>query len=81
VPKARAEALTLPGGTFFFTATLDDRRSSALVEHVTLPRAAFRKARKERLFAIDAIVILHPGYKRYGRKPGASCPVRVTYSV
>jgi putative transposase len=46
------------GGTFFFTVTLGDRRSSALVEHVTLPRAAFRKTRSERPFIIDAIVIL-----------------------
>jgi putative transposase len=48
----------VPGGTFFFTVTLDDRRSSALVEHVTLLRAAFRKARGEQPFAVDAIVIL-----------------------
>jgi putative transposase len=48
----------VPGGTFFFTVTLDDRRSSVLVDHVALLRAAFRKTRGERPFAIDAIVIL-----------------------
>jgi len=48
----------LPGGTFFFTARLDDRRSSALVDHVDKLRAAFRVARAERPFTIDAIVIL-----------------------
>jgi hypothetical protein len=48
----------VPGGTFFFTVTLDDRRSSALVDNVALLRAAFRKTRSERPFAIDAIVIL-----------------------
>jgi putative transposase len=48
----------VPGGTFFFTLTLDDRRSSVLVDHVTLLRAAFRKTRSERPFSIDAIVIL-----------------------
>jgi putative transposase len=48
----------VPGGTFFFTLTLDDRRSSALVDHVALLRAAFRKTRSERPFSIDAIVIL-----------------------
>jgi REP element-mobilizing transposase RayT len=48
----------VPGGTFFFTVTLDDRRSSALVDHVTLLRAAFRKTRSERPFVTDAIVIL-----------------------
>ena len=48
----------VPGGTFFFTLTLDDRRSSALVDHVALLRAAFRKTRSEQPFSIDAIVIL-----------------------
>jgi putative transposase len=48
----------VPGGMFFFTVTLDDRRSSALVDHVALLRAAFRKTRNERPFAIDAIVVL-----------------------
>jgi hypothetical protein len=48
----------VPGGMFFFIVTLDDRRSSALVDHVALLRAAFRKTRSEQPFAIDAIVIL-----------------------
>jgi putative transposase len=48
----------IAGGTFFFTLALADRRSAALVDHVSVLRAAFRAARKERPFAIDAIVIL-----------------------
>jgi REP-associated tyrosine transposase len=48
----------LPGGTFFFTVTLDDRRSSALVDHASLLRAAFRKTRSERPFVLDAVVVL-----------------------
>jgi putative transposase len=48
----------LPGGTFFFTATLEDRRSSLLVKHVDQLRDAFRMTRAERPFTIDAIVIL-----------------------
>jgi putative transposase len=48
----------VPGGTFFFTVTLDDRRSSALVDHVGLLRAAFRKMRREQPFLVDAIVVL-----------------------
>jgi putative transposase len=48
----------VPGGTFFFTLTLDDRRSSVLVEHVALLRVAFRRTRSEFPFSIDAIVIL-----------------------
>jgi putative transposase len=48
----------VPGGTYFFTLTLVDRRSSALVDHIGALRAAFRRARRERPFAIDAIVVL-----------------------
>ncbi len=48
----------IAGGTFFFTVTLADRRSTALVENVAALRHAFRVTRKERPFAIDAIVIL-----------------------
>jgi putative transposase len=40
----------VPGGTFFFTVTVDDRRSSMLVEHVAFLRAAFRKTRGEQPF-------------------------------
>ncbi|WP_439404359.1 REP-associated tyrosine transposase [Bradyrhizobium sp. DASA03076] len=46
------------GGTFFFTVTLDDRRSSVLIDHIDKLRNAFRVTRAERPFEIDAIVIL-----------------------
>jgi putative transposase len=48
----------VPGGTYFFTVTLADRRSSALVDHICALREAFRTARRERPFTIDAIVVL-----------------------
>jgi len=48
----------VPGGTYFFTVTLDDRSSSALIDHIALLRTAFRKTRSERPFFTDAIVIL-----------------------
>ncbi len=48
----------VPGGTYFFTATLADRSCSALVDHMGALRMAFRIARQERLFTIEAIVIL-----------------------
>jgi putative transposase len=49
------------GGTFFFTVTLRNRRSSLLVGHIGLLREAFRIARHEQPFHIDAIVVL-PDY-------------------
>src|SRR5256714_4090253 len=48
----------VPGGTFFFTVTLADRRSSVLVDHISALRTAFRMTRKDRPFKIDAVVIL-----------------------
>jgi putative transposase len=46
------------GGTYFFTVTLADRRSSALTDHVNVLRAAFRTTRKPHPFIVDAIVVL-----------------------
>jgi REP-associated tyrosine transposase len=48
----------VPGGSFFFTVTLDDRHSSLLVDHIDALRSAFRITRSERPFDIDAIVVL-----------------------
>lgn len=47
-----------PGGTFFFTVTLNDRRACLLIEHADALRRAFRIALHERPFAIVAIVVL-----------------------
>ena len=46
------------GGTYFFTVTLAERQSTALIDHIGALRAAFRSARQERPFIIDAVVIL-----------------------
>jgi putative transposase len=46
------------GATYFFTVTLAERRSTALVDHIGALRAAFRVTRQERPFTIDAVVIL-----------------------
>jgi REP-associated tyrosine transposase len=48
----------VPGGTFFFTVVLADRRSSLLIDRVDSLRTAFRVTRKERPFSVDAIVVL-----------------------
>jgi putative transposase len=46
------------GGTYFFTATLVDRTSRALTEHVDALRAAIRLTRHAHPFTIDAVVVL-----------------------
>jgi putative transposase len=48
----------IEGGTYFFTVTLAERQSTALVDHVGALRAAFRAARQQRPFTIDAVVVL-----------------------
>ncbi len=48
----------VPGGTYFFTVTLQDRSSRLLVEHIGPLRAAFREVKRKHPFHIDAIAIL-----------------------
>ncbi|QOZ07767.1 transposase [Bradyrhizobium sp. CCBAU 51765] len=48
----------VPGGSFFFTVNLADRRQSLLTANIDLLRAAFREIRRRHPFTIDAIVIL-----------------------
>lgn len=46
------------GGTYFLTATLRDRHSGMLIEHIHLLRASFRETMRARPFTIDAIVVM-----------------------
>ena len=48
----------VPGGTFFFTVTLLERRRRLLTEYIDALRAAFASVRVQRPFVIDAAVIL-----------------------
>jgi putative transposase len=48
----------VPGGSFFFTVNLADRRSQLLTGNIELLRAAFHYARTRHPFTIEAIVIL-----------------------
>jgi REP-associated tyrosine transposase len=48
----------LPGGSYFFTVNLADRRRALLTDHVDLLRAASRQVRARHPFAIEAAVIL-----------------------
>lgn len=43
------------GGTFFFTLTLLDRASRALIGHIEALRASVKQTRASHPFAIDAI--------------------------
>ena len=48
----------VPGGTFFFTVTLLERRRRLLTENIDKLREVFKEARQRRPFTVDAIVIL-----------------------
>jgi len=48
----------LPGGTYFFTVTLRDRRAATLVEHIELLREAFASVMARRPFRTEAMAVL-----------------------
>ena len=48
----------VPGGCYFFTVNLRNRRRTLLVDHIDQLREAFRKVKRQRPFRIDALVVL-----------------------
>jgi putative transposase len=48
----------VPGGTFFFTVTLLERRRKLLTDHIDVLREVFKSASQRRPFTIEGIVIL-----------------------
>ncbi|KAF1712717.1 REP-associated tyrosine transposase [Pseudoxanthomonas sacheonensis] len=48
----------VPGGTYFFTVAIAERRRTLLTDRIDELRDAFRVAHKVRPFRIDAIVVL-----------------------
>jgi len=48
----------VPGGSYFFTVNLADRRLSLLTGHIGLLRHAFRETRARHPFTIEAVVVL-----------------------
>jgi putative transposase len=48
----------MPGGTYFFTVNLLERRSDFLVQHIDSLRDAVRATRRQRPFHIDGWVVL-----------------------
>lgn len=48
----------VPGGCYFFTVNLRNRRHTLLVDHIDKLSAVFRKVKRQRPFRIDAMVVL-----------------------
>lgn len=57
-PMPHYRRLFIPGGTYFFTATLEDRSQKLLTENIEALRAAYRYVLGRRPFETVAIVIL-----------------------
>ncbi|MBW7014678.1 transposase [Pseudomonas sp. N040] len=54
----RYRRVWVPGGTYFFTATLADRSQSLLTEHIDTLRQVLRAVRTTHPFEIKAMVVL-----------------------
>jgi putative transposase len=50
--------LFIPGGRYFFTVNLADRRSHLLTDNVAVLRGVFRETQRAHPFTIEAIVVL-----------------------
>ena len=50
--------IRVPGGTYFFTVNLLERRSDLLTRHIDVLREAVRLTRRSRSFHIDAWVVM-----------------------
>ncbi len=48
----------LPGGTYFFTVNLAERRRDLLVRHIDVLREAVRQVKARHPFRLDAVVVL-----------------------
>src|SRR5690349_4693908 len=80
--QARKAPLRIGSDLWLPTYSIDERR----VIRDALSREGLRRSPGQRPFRraweIDPdCARVHPGHQRYERKPGASCPVRATYSV
>jgi len=57
----------VPGGCWFFTVNLLERRNTLLVDRIDALRDAMQRTRSHYAFAIDAVVVLPDHIHAYGR--------------
>jgi len=58
LPVADYRRNFIPGGSFFFTVNLADRRSNLLTKRIDLLRTAFRSVQARHAFSMEAMVVL-----------------------
>jgi putative transposase len=66
----------IPGGCWFFTVNLLDRRQTLLVDHIEILREALAATRRSRPFAIDAFVVLPDHLHAVWSLPPGDCVSR-----
>jgi putative transposase len=71
----------IPGGCWFFTVNLKDRRRRLLVEHIEALRAAMRRTRANHPFTIDAIVVLPDHLHAVWTLPTGDCDFSVRWRL
>lgn len=64
------------GGTYFFTVTLKDRKSTLLVDQIDPLRAAFYAVKHAHPFHIDALVILPEHLHAIWTLPPGDCVIK-----
>ncbi len=70
-----------PGGTYFFTVNLADRRSDALVRHIDDLRTAVNMAKTPHPFAIVAMVVLPDHLHTIWRLPEGDAEYPLRWSL
>jgi putative transposase len=63
----------VPGGCWFFTVNLLDRRQTLLVDHIAALREAVAATRQSYSFAIDAFVVLPDHLHAIWNLPPGDC--------
>lgn len=63
----------VPGGCWFFTVNLLDRRQTLLVDHIEVLREAVAATRQSRPFTIDAFVVLPDHLHAIWSLPSGDC--------
>jgi putative transposase len=71
----------IPGGTYFFTVALADRRQSLLVSHVASLRQAFLTVRCRHPFDVRAIVVLPEHLHAIWTLPPGDCDFAMRWKL
>ena len=78
---SRYRRALVPGGTFFFTVTLADRQSTALVEHTDRLRVIYRRVQLKHPFQTLAICILPDHLHAIWRLPDGDTEYPLCWSL